>query len=170
VAAIISLQWVRVLGWALGAASAGVAVTGVEGTGAVIIGTAAIGIAIGTTIMATMSSLSVASGFRGGGVGVRPGVGTGAIHTDTTVTATRTGMVLPTATVMATDTEAPPTAILAMASMGTAADRESPSYSAGSLAPAITTVPLTASWDRRRDEQSERTNRTTGTQVNLVFQ
>jgi len=182
VAAIISLQWVRVLGWALGAASAGVAVTGVEGTGAAAIGMAAIGIAIGATIMATMSSLSVASGFRGGGVGagVHPGAGA-AIRTDIMVMVTRlaTATVPRTVTVMATATamEAINTATTGTAIMGTeivdtaiAADPEWLSYSAGSLAPAITTVPLTASWDRRRDEQSERTNRTTGTQVNLVFQ
>src|SRR5438093_5590537 len=138
---------------------------------------AAIGIAIGTTIMATMSSLSVASGFRGGGVGAHPGAGA-AIRTDIMVMVTRmaTATVPRTVTVMATAMEAINTATPATV-MGTeivdtaiAADPEWPSYSAGSLAPAITTVPLTASWDRRRDEQSERTNRTTGTQVNLVFQ
>lgn len=195
VAAIISLQWVRVLGWALGAASAGVAVTGVEGTGAaaigmaatgaVIIGMAAIGMAIGTTIMATMSSLSVASASRGGGVGAgaHPGAGA-AIRTDIMVMVTRmaTATVPRTVTVMATAMEAINTATTATVIMGTAimgteivdtaiaADPEWLSYSAGSLAPAITTVPLTASWDRRRDEQFALTSGTTATQVNLVFQ
>ncbi len=97
------------------------------------------------------------------------------------VTRMATATVPRTVTVMATVMEAINTAttatVMGTAIMGTeivdtaiAADPEWLSYSAGSLAPAITTVPLTASWDRRRDEQSERTNRTTGTQVNLVFQ
>ena len=93
------------------------------------------------------------------------------------VTRMATATVPRTVTVMVTAMEAINTATMGTAIMGTeivdtaiAADPEWLSYSAGSLAPAITTVPLTASWDRRRDEQSERTNRTTGTQVNLVFQ
>src|SRR6058998_1336360 len=123
-------------------------------------------------------SSSATSAFHGGGVGAHPGAGA-AIRTDIMVMVTRlaTATVPRTVTVMATAMEAINTATMGTAIMGTeivdtaiAADPEWLSYSAGSLAPAITTVPLTASWDRRRDEQSERTNRTTGTQVNLVFQ
>src|SRR5439155_24785774 len=118
------------------------------------------------------------SAFLGAGVGAHPGSGA-AIRTAIMVMMTRlaTTTVPRTVTVMTTAMEAINTTTMGTAIMGTeivdtaiAADPEWLSYSAGSLAPAITTVPLTASWDRRRDEQSERTNRTTGTQVNLVFQ
>ena len=48
----------------------------------------------------------------------------------------------------------------------TAADPESPSCKNGCHGLAITMDPSTASWDRKRGEQSERTSKTTITQVN----
>jgi hypothetical protein len=73
----------------------GTAVTGAAETGAVIIGVTATGItgtAIGTMTMT--SSLLVASGFRGDGVGARILGGVEAIHTElmARVTPTVTGM------------------------------------------------------------------------------
>ena len=154
-------EWAAVSAGVEGVANAGVAITGVVATtGAVATtgvvattGTAAIGMAIGTIIMAVMSSLSVTSAFHGGGVGV--GVRHGATLTADTDTATpATGMETATpATVMAPATAAGP---------------EWPSYSAGSLEPVITTGPLTASWDRRRVEQFGLTSAIAGMQANEV--
>src|SRR5689334_9969268 len=78
----------------------------------------------------TTSSLSATSVFRGGGVGagVLGGAGTGVTHTDTTEATTTA------ATVPVMDT------VIAV-------DLEWPSYSAGSLAPAITMAPSMESWD-----------------------
>jgi len=75
-------------------------------------------------------------------------------------------MVPPMATVMATameetNTETPATIM----DTAIAADPEWPSYSAGSLAPVITTVPLTEYWDLRRVEQFAPTSATAGTQA-----
>src|SRR5437867_2193898 len=84
----------------------------------------------------TTSSLSATSAFHGGGVGagVLGGAAAGATHTDTTE---------PTTT--ATTVPVMDTAI--------AVSLEWLSYSAGSLAPAITTALSTESWDLRLGEQ-----------------
>ena len=72
-----------------------------------------------------------------------------------------------TVTVMATAMEAINTATTATAIMdtATAADPEWPSYSVGSLAPVITTVPLTEYWDLRRVEQFVPTSATAAMQA-----
>jgi hypothetical protein len=160
---------------AIGAVETGVAETGTAVTGAVAIGMAAIGttgMVIGTIIVAIMSSSSVTSAFHGGGVGAGVRRGAGAIHTDTDimVLATRTGTAMDTTaatdTVMDTGTgTATPATVMDTA---TAAGPEWPSYSAGSLAPAITAGPLTASWDRRRVEQFGLTNAIAETQADQV--
>jgi len=155
-----------------GVAETGVAKTGVAKTGMAAIGTAATGTtgaATGTTIMAIMSSLSVTSVSRGGGVGagVRPGAGAGTegTHMGTTATVPRT------VTVMATAMEAINTAttatVMDTAIMDTAiaAGPEWQNYSAGSLAPVITTVPLTEYWDLRRVEQFVPTSATAAMQA-----
>ena len=79
----------------------------------------------------TRSSLSATSAFHGGGVGagVLGGAGTGATHTDTTA-----------ATVPIMDT-------------AIAVGLEWPTYSAGSLAPAITMAPSMESWVPKHGEQ-----------------
>ena len=64
-----------------------------------------------------------------------------------------TNMVMATGVVMVMDT-------------ATAADPESPSCKNGCHGLAITMAPSTASWDRKRGEQSGRTSKTTITQVN----
>ena len=110
-AVIIPLRCLGAPEWAHGAASAGAEATGVAATGVAAIGVAetgvaAIGVAVigtatGTTIMAIMSSLSVTSVSRGGGVGagVRPGAGAGTegTHMGTTATVPRTVTVMATA-------------------------------------------------------------------------
>jgi len=158
---------------AIGAVETGVAETGTAVTGAVAIGMAAIGttgMVIGTIIVAIMSSSSVTSASHGGGVGAGVRRGAGAIRTDTDimVLATRTGTAMDTTvatdTTAATDTATPATVM----DTATAAGPEWPSYSAGSLAPVITTGPLTASWDRRRVEQFGLTSAIAETQADQV--
>jgi hypothetical protein len=138
----------------------------------VVIGVAATGI----TGIAMTSSLLVASGFRGDGVGARILGGVEAIHTElmAMVTPTVTGM----ATAMAMEVTHTDTALATAMATNTAAmatdtvagaGPESPSYSAGSLALVITTGPLTASWDREHVEQFARINRTTATPGNAKF-
>src|SRR5947209_9351038 len=118
--------------------------------------------------MAIMSSLSVTSVSRGGGAGAGVRRGAGAIHTDMDimVLATRTVTVMATA-MEAINTATTATAIMDMAIMdtATAADPEWPSYSVGSLAPVITTVPLTEYWDLRRVEQFVPTSATAAMQA-----
>ena len=120
------------------------------------------------------SSLLVASGFRGDGVGARLLGGVEAIHTELMA------MVIPTVTGMAmamevTHTDTAMATPMATHTAGMATDTvagagpELPSYSAGSLALVIITGPLTASWDRKRVEQFARINRTTATPGNLKF-
>jgi hypothetical protein len=100
---------------------------------------------IASTI-STKSSLSGTSAFHGGGVGagVLRGAGTGATHTDTTA-----------ATTTATTVPVMDTAI--------AVGLEWPSYSAGSLAPAITMARSMESWGLRREGQSGRMSATMDT-------
>ena len=73
--------------------------------------------------------------------------------TGTTTLTGVTNMVMATGVIMVMDT-------------ATAADPESPSCNGGCHGLAITMDPSTASWDRKRGEQSERTSKTTITQVN----
>src|SRR5262245_16438068 len=91
----------------------------------------------------TTSSLSATSAFHGGGVGagVLGGAGAGATHTDTTA-----------ATTTATTVPVMDTAI--------AVSPEWPSYSAGSLAPAITMALSMESWGLRLEERFAATSAT----------
>jgi hypothetical protein len=155
---------------AIGAVETGVAVTGTAVTGVVAIGMAAIGttgMVIGTIIVAIMSSSSVTSASHGGGVGAGVRRGAGAIRTgtDIMVLATRTpGTAMDTTAATGTDTATQATVM----DTATAAGPEWPSCSAGSLAPAITAGPLTASWDRRRVEQFGLTSAIAETQADQV--
>src|SRR6266478_5235094 len=103
-----------------------------------------------------------------GWAGVRRGAGAIRTDTDIMVLATRTGTAMDTTvatdTTAATDTATPATVM----DTATAAGPEWPSYSAGSLAPVITTGPLTASWDRRRVEQFGLTSAIAETQADQV--
>ena len=169
-----------------GAVATGMAATGTTGmvaTGAVAIGgavTGTIGTAIG--IMTMISSSSVASDFRGGGVEVIRMDIMEATHmvmvtglaTAMEVTHMVTVMGLGTATAMAaamgatnmvtvTAMEMEPTNMAATPmemDTATEAGRELPSYSVGSVALVIITEPSTASWDRRRVKQFAPTSRT----------
>jgi len=58
------------------------------------------------------------------------------------------------------------TGVIMVMDMATAADPESPSCNGGCHELAITMDPSTASWDRKRGEQSGRTSKTTITRVN----
>ena len=179
-------EWVGAPEWVLGEANAGAAAIGKGVIGTVAIGMAAIGTAaigtIGTatgiTIMVIMSFLSVTSAFHGGGAGVRPGAGAIRMGTDIMVMATRmaTATVPRTVTVMATAMEAPNTAIpatvmdMAIMQMDTAlpAGPEWLSYSAGSLAPAITTGPSMEFWGPELAELFAHTRLNTATQAEQV--
>jgi len=104
------------------------------------------------------------------------GVGTTATHTPaiilmamvaptataTVVAATATG----TTTLTAVTSTVMDTGTTTAADTATPADPESPSCKSGYHGLAITMDPSTASWDRKRGEQSGRTSKTTITQVN----
>ncbi len=160
-------EWLDALEWALRMVEHGTAGRGMAKTGMAAIGLAETGMATGVIIDSiidsitdsiidsiTASSSLVTSAFRGGGAGagVRPGAGAIRTGTDTMVMATR----MATATVPRTATamEAPNTVTtgtvmdMAIMEMDTAipAGPEWLSYSAGSLAPAITTGPSMEFW------------------------
>jgi hypothetical protein len=119
------------------------------------------------------------------GLGVLRGAGITATHTPATAII-RMATAAPTATVtvvadtvtgtttltgvtnmvMATGMDTAPSISPIMVTTATAADPESPSCNGGCHGLAITMDPSTASWGRKRGEQSGRTSKTTITQVN----
>ena len=122
---------------------------------------------ISTTMkMRTMiSSLLVPSAFRGGGVGagIRGGAGAGATHTDTTAA---TVPVMDMADTTAATTTA---ATVPVMDTAVAVDLEWPSYSAGSLGPAITMAPSMESWGLRLEERYGPTSATVDTKADLDY-
>ena len=144
-------------GWAHGMAATGMAATGT--------GTA-------TLIMFTITSSSlVALAFPGGGVGAGAGAARGGVGaaTRTGTTVTVTPMAIPMVMATVAHLTAPMATAMDMGpstntdSTEIAASPEFLNYSAGCNALVITMDPLTESWGRRREAQSERTKKTTET-------
>jgi hypothetical protein len=162
---------------AIGTVETGAVETGTVETGAVAIGMAATGTAIGVIITTMMSSLSVASVFRGGGAGAHlgdmdltaMGTRTGTMGTATAIRMAMAAMDMATTAMVMVTAMAMGMGIATVANTLLPLGREWPSCNDDSPVQATIGGQSMESWGLRRGEQSGLTRRPTVTQADLGF-